>query len=66
MKKKRTTTKSEISVNWIRIFAASLGTVAACLSSLSSVTIEDLLIDGMNMKMSSQKAAFYAKWLSVG
>ena len=50
----------------LRIFAASLGTVAACLSSLSAVTIEDLLIAGLNMKITPQKGAFYAKWMSVG
>lgn len=49
-----------------RIFAASLGTVAACLSSLSAVTMEDLLIAGMNVKIAPQKGALYAKWMSVG
>jgi hypothetical protein len=49
-----------------RIFAASLGTVAACLSSLSAVTIEDLLISGCNMKISPKKRSTYAKWLSLG
>lgn len=53
-------------LNTCRIFAASLGTVAACLSSLSAVTIEDLLIAGMNMKITPQKGALYAKWMSVG
>lgn len=51
---------------FLRIFAASLGTVAACLSSLSSVTIEDLLIAGLNLKITPQKGALYAKWMSVG
>ncbi|KAG5679383.1 hypothetical protein PVAND_008951 [Polypedilum vanderplanki] len=48
------------------IFAASLGTVAACLSSLSAVTMEDLLGSCMNVKISPQKGALYAKWMSVG
>lgn len=49
----------------LRIFAASLGTVAACLSSLSTVTIEDL-IGGLNVKISPQREALYAKWMAVG
>ena len=49
-----------------RIFAASLGTVAACLSSLSAVTMEDLLIAGFNVKISPHKGALYAKWMAVG
>lgn len=53
-------------LNTRRIFAASLGTVAACLSSLSAVTIEDLLIAGMNIEITPQKGALYAKWMSVG
>jgi solute carrier family 5 (sodium-coupled monocarboxylate transporter), member 8/12 len=48
------------------VFAASLGTVAACLSSLSAVTIEDLLISGMNLKISSEKSTVYAKWMNFG
>ncbi|XP_070501308.1 sodium-coupled monocarboxylate transporter 1-like [Chironomus tepperi] len=48
------------------IFAASLGTVAACLSSLSAVTMEDLLIAGFNVKISPQKGSYYAKWMAVG
>lgn len=48
-----------------RIFAASLGTVGACLSSLSAVTIEDLFIGGFNMEISPLKRASYAKWLSL-
>lgn len=46
------------------IFAASLGTVAACLASLSAVTIEDLMICGMNMKMTTEKRTTYAKWMN--
>ena len=48
------------------IFAASLGTVAAALSSLSAVTIEDLLVSGMNIKIPAEKGALYAKWMSAG
>lgn len=48
------------------IFAASLGTVAACLSSLSAVTIEDLLISGLNIKITPEKSTVYAKWMNFG
>ena len=48
------------------IFAASLGTVAACLSSLSAVTIEDLLISGMNIKITPEAGTRYAKWMNFG
>lgn len=48
------------------IFAASLGTVAACLSSLSAVTIEDLMVCGLNVKMTSAKKTFYAKCMNFG
>ncbi|XP_034104690.1 sodium-coupled monocarboxylate transporter 1 [Drosophila albomicans] len=48
------------------IFAASLGTVASALNSLSAVTCEDLLINGMNIKISPEKGATYAKWMSLG
>ena len=48
------------------IFAASLGTVAAALSSLSAVTIEDLLVAGMNIKIPMHKGAVYSKWISLG
>lgn len=48
------------------IFAASLGTVAACLSSLSAVTIEDLLVCGMNIKITPEKNTRYAKWMNFG
>lgn len=48
------------------VFAASLGTVAASLSSLSAVTIEDLLIAGVNIKITPEKGALYAKWMAVG
>lgn len=48
------------------IFAASLGTVAACLSSLSAVTMEDILIAGCGISIPPQKGATYAKWMSVG
>ncbi|TMW52558.1 hypothetical protein DOY81_002383 [Sarcophaga bullata] len=48
------------------IFAASLGTVASALNSLSAVTCEDLLINGMNIKITPDKGALYAKWMSLG
>lgn len=48
------------------IFAASLGTVAACLSSLSAVTIEDLLVSGINIKIKPEAATRYAKWMNFG
>lgn len=48
------------------IFAASLGTVAACLSSLSAVTIEDLLINGINIKITPEMGTRYAKWMNFG
>lgn len=47
------------------VFAASLGTVAACLSSLSAVTIEDLLINGINMKIPAEQGARYAKFMNL-
>jgi len=48
------------------VFAASLGTVAACLSSLSAVTLEDLCVSGLNVKISPQDATRYAKWMNFG
>uniref|UniRef100_A0A1A9ZMT8 Sodium-coupled monocarboxylate transporter 1 n=1 Tax=Glossina pallidipes TaxID=7398 RepID=A0A1A9ZMT8_GLOPL len=48
------------------IFAASLGTVASALNSLSAVTCEDLLVSGLNVKISPDKGALYAKWMSLG
>lgn len=48
------------------IFAASLGTVASCLASLSAVTIEDLMICGLNMKLTAEKRTTYAKWMNFG
>lgn len=48
------------------IFAASLGTVAACLSSLSAVTIEDLIVSGMNVKLTPTIRTTYAKWMNFG
>ncbi|XP_026465185.1 sodium-coupled monocarboxylate transporter 1-like, partial [Ctenocephalides felis] len=47
------------------IFAASLGTVAAALNSLSAVTCEDLLSAGLGIRMAPSKGAFWAKWLSL-
>lgn len=48
------------------VFAASLGTVAACLSSLSAVTLEDLCVSGLNVKILPQDATRYAKWMNFG
>lgn len=48
------------------VFAASLGTVAACLSSLSAVTMEDLLVAGCNIQIPPEKGALYAKWMNFG
>lgn len=48
------------------IFAASLGTVAAALNSLAAVTLEDVVVTGMNVKIDPKKGAFYAKWISTG
>lgn len=48
------------------IFAASLGTVASALSSLSAVTLEDIIKSGFNVKIKPQKGAMYSKWLSLG
>lgn len=48
------------------VFAASLGTVAACLSSLSAVTIEDLLVSGLNIKITAENGTKYAKWMNFG
>ena len=41
-------------------------TVASALNSLSAVTIEDLLIAGFNTKISPEKGAELAKWMSLG
>lgn len=48
------------------VFAASLGTVAACLSSLSAVTLEDICKSGFNVKILPQDATRYAKWMNFG
>lgn len=48
------------------IFAASLGTVAAALNSLSAVTCEDILVAGVGLKIPPEKASKYAKWMSLG
>lgn len=48
------------------VFSASLGTVAASLSSLSAVTLEDLCISGLNVKITPQQATRYAKWMNFG
>ena len=48
------------------IFAASLGTVAAALNSLATVTLEDVVVTGFNVKIPVEKGATIAKWLSLG
>lgn len=48
------------------VFSASLGTVAACLSSLSAVTLEDLCVSGLNIKITPEQSTRYAKWLNFG
>lgn len=48
------------------IFAASLGTVAAALNSLSAVTCEDILVAGIGLKIPAEKAVKYGKWMSLG
>lgn len=40
--------------------------MASALNSLSAVTCEDLLVNGMNIKISPDKGALYAKWMSLG
>lgn len=40
--------------------------MASALNSLSAVTCEDLLINGMNIKITPDKGALYAKWMSLG
>lgn len=41
-------------------------TVAAALSSLSAVTMEDILVAGCNLKIDPTKGAKYGKWMSLG
>lgn len=48
------------------IFAASLGTVAAALNSLSAVASEDIITTGLNIKISPEKGSMYIKWMSLG
>lgn len=36
------------------------------MNSLSAVTCEDLLVNGLNIKISPDKGALYAKWMSLG
>ena len=40
--------------------------MASALNSLSAVTCEDVLVTGMNIKISPDKGALYAKWMSLG
>ncbi|XP_045471431.1 sodium-coupled monocarboxylate transporter 1 [Harmonia axyridis] len=48
------------------IFAASLGTVASALNSLSAVTIEDFIEGAFDFKVPKSNGAFWAKCISIG
>lgn len=41
-------------------------TVASALNSLAAVTSEDIVSTGLNIKISPEKGAVYAKWMSLG
>lgn len=47
------------------IFAASLGTVASALNSLTAVTMEDFLDGALGIKVPAERGAFWSKWISV-
>ncbi|CAL7942187.1 unnamed protein product [Xylocopa violacea] len=47
------------------IFAASLGTVASALNSLSAITCEDILQGLFKIEMPASKGAIYARWISI-
>ncbi|XP_043468553.1 sodium-coupled monocarboxylate transporter 1 [Leptopilina heterotoma] len=47
------------------IFAASLGTVASALNSLSAITFEDIFQGLFNITLPASKGALYAKWISI-
>ncbi|XP_044751036.1 sodium-coupled monocarboxylate transporter 1-like [Coccinella septempunctata] len=47
------------------IFAASLGTVASALNSLSAVTMEDFIEGALKFKVPESKGAFWAKCISI-
>ncbi|RZC38845.1 SSF domain containing protein, partial [Asbolus verrucosus] len=47
------------------IFAASLGTVASALNSLSAVTIQDFVCGALKITVQESKGAFWAKCISI-
>lgn len=47
------------------IFAASLGTVASALNSLSAITCEDVLQGLFKLELPASKGAVYARWISI-
>ncbi|KAK3933297.1 Sodium-coupled monocarboxylate transporter 1 [Frankliniella fusca] len=47
------------------IFAASLGTVASALNSLTAVTMQDFLDSALGIKVPAERGAFWSKWISV-
>ncbi|XP_017881893.1 sodium-coupled monocarboxylate transporter 1 [Ceratina calcarata] len=47
------------------IFAASLGTVASALNSLSAITCEDVLQGLFKLELPARKGAVYARWISI-
>lgn len=47
------------------IFAASLGTVASALNSLSAVTMQDFIHEACGIDIPDKRGAFYAKALSI-
>lgn len=48
------------------LFDVSFSTVASALNSLAAVTSEDIISTGLNIKISPDKGAHYAKWMSLG
>ncbi|KAK7866109.1 hypothetical protein R5R35_011627 [Gryllus longicercus] len=48
------------------VFAASLGTVAAALNSLTAVTIKDFITGAMGKTLPPERGAALGKWLSLG
>ncbi|XP_034236570.1 sodium-coupled monocarboxylate transporter 1-like [Thrips palmi] len=47
------------------IFAASLGTVASALNSLTAVMMQDFLDGALGIKVPAERGAFWSKWISV-
>lgn len=47
------------------IFAASLGTVASALNSLTAVTMQDFLDGALGIKVPADRGAFWSKWISA-